>query len=98
MGAANRQFRREFKVEAVRQVLEEGRPLAQVARKLEISGSVLRRWRQQVEATPLDAFPGHGRRPPAEHERRTAAYLRVQKRGKFKVSFFSSCNRQSGAG
>jgi transposase-like protein len=37
MAGSRRQFSREFKVEAVRQVLDGGRPLARVARELDIS-------------------------------------------------------------
>jgi transposase len=53
MGETRRRFSREFKVEAVRLVTEEGR------RDLDISPSVLRRWRQQLDADPGGAF-GHG--------------------------------------
>ncbi len=46
-------------MEAVRLVTEEGRRVAEVARDLDISPSVLRRWRQQLDADPGGAF-GHG--------------------------------------
>ncbi len=70
MKGSRRQFSREFKVEAVRQVLEHGRPLAQMARELDISASVLRRWKQQVEADPSEAFPGNGRLKAEDEELR----------------------------
>ncbi len=70
MKGSRRRFSREFKVEAVRQVLENGRPLAQVARDLDISASVLRRWKQQVEADPSEAFPGNGRMKAEDEELR----------------------------
>ncbi len=70
MEGSRRRFSREFKVEAVRQVLENGRPLAQVARDLDISASVLRRWKQQVEADPSEAFPGNGRMKAEDEELR----------------------------
>lgn len=70
MKGSRRRFSREFKVEAVRQVLENGRPLAQVARELDISASVLRRWKQQAEADPSEAFPGHGRMKAEDEELR----------------------------
>ncbi len=70
MKGSRRQFSREFKVEAVRQVLEHGRPLAQMARELDISASVLRRWKQQVEADPSEAFPGNGRMKAEDEELR----------------------------
>ena len=70
MKGSRRRFSREFKVEAVRQVLENGRPVAQVARDLDISASVLRRWKQQVEADPSEAFPGNGRMKAEDEELR----------------------------
>lgn len=70
MKRSRRRFSREFKVEAVRQVLEHGRPLAQVARELDISASVLRRWKQQVAADPSEAFPGNGRMKAEDEELR----------------------------
>ena len=70
MKGSRRRFSREFKVEAVRQVLENGRPLAQGARELDISASVLRRWKQQVEADPSEAFPGNGRMKAEDEELR----------------------------
>lgn len=48
-----RQFTDAFKVEAVRLTRESGRPVAQLARELGISDTVLYRWRseqQQVES------------------------------------------------
>ena len=67
-----RDFTREFKLEAVRLVAEEGRPLAEVARELEIRPDLVRRWRRQLEGRkapgPQDAFPGSGHQPPLEEE------------------------------
>jgi transposase len=70
MAGSRRQFSREFKVEAVRQVLEGGRPLARVARELDISASVLRRWKQKFEEDPSEAFPGNGRMKAEDEELR----------------------------
>lgn len=71
MTASRRRFSREFKVEAVRRVVDEGRPLAQVARELDISASILRRWKQRFEEDPVEAFPGNGRmKAEAEELRR----------------------------
>ena len=50
MGEIRRGFTREFKVEAVRQVVEGERTVAEVARDLEISRNVLYRWKRQVTA------------------------------------------------
>ena len=70
MKGSRRRFSREFKIEAVRQVLENERPVAQVARDLDISASVLRRWKQQFEEDPSEAFPGKGRMKAEDEELR----------------------------
>ncbi len=70
MSATRRRFSREFKLEAVRQVVDAGRPLAQVARELDISASVLRRWKQQFEDDPSETFPGKGRMKAEDEELR----------------------------
>ena len=70
MSATRRRFSREFKLEAVRQVVDAGRPLAQVVRELDISASVLRRWKQQFEGDPAETFPGKGRMKAEDEELR----------------------------
>lgn len=70
MSETRRRFSREFKVEAVRQVVEGGRPLAQVARELAVSASVLRRWKQRFEDDPSEAGLGNGRLKAEDEELR----------------------------
>ena len=61
MSETRRRFSREFKVEAVHLVVDGGRPLAQVARELDLRASVLRRWKQRFEEEQaLDASTAHG--------------------------------------
>jgi transposase len=62
MAKKRRTFTREFKLEAVRLVLEEGMTVAQVARDLGIGETALARWRDQVEELKGEAFPGKGNR------------------------------------
>lgn len=66
MGATRRTFTREFKLEAVRLVVEEERSAADVARELGVRSDTLRRW---VEAAAGQAglgseaiFPGKGKK------------------------------------
>ena len=47
---ARRSFSPEFKLEAVRLVVEGGRPLSQVARELDLRPEQLRGWKQQLQA------------------------------------------------
>lgn len=63
-----RVFSKEFKLEAVRQVKEQGLPKAQVARDLGIHLNVLRNWVSQYEADSTQAFPGKGQMKPGDAE------------------------------
>lgn len=70
MGKHRRQFDREFKREAVRLVVEVGRPLAQVARELGIHENSLYRWKQQLTDQGNQAFVGTGNLIPEQAELR----------------------------
>ena len=58
--AARRRFTREFKLEAVRQVVGEGRTQKQVAEELGLNANLLGRWIKQHRADPEQSFPGQG--------------------------------------
>ncbi|MBZ5609356.1 MAG: transposase, partial [Acidobacteriia bacterium] len=51
MGLSRRLFTKEFKLAAVRR-LEEGVPIGEVARGLEVNPNVLHRWRREVRQGP----------------------------------------------
>lgn len=57
---AKRTFTREFKLEAVKLVKDRGVSVAQASRDLDIHVNVLRKWIRDVEADPVQAFPGQG--------------------------------------
>ena len=61
MGLSRRRFTREFKVAAI-QRLEQGIPIAEVARAMEVNPNVLHRWRKEFRQGPGNAFPGFGKR------------------------------------
>ena len=63
-----RQFTREFKLEAVRLVLERGVSFAQASRDLGVHVNVLRKWVRDFENDPKQAFPGHGQMKPEQAE------------------------------
>jgi transposase len=66
-----RKYDREFKTGAVRLVIEEGRPVAVVARNLGIHENLLHKWKKNYEEDPQYAFPGKGRlKEPDEEMRR----------------------------
>ena len=57
---AKRTFTREFKLEAVKLVKDRGVSVAQASRDLDIHVNVHRKWIRDVEADPVQAFPGQG--------------------------------------
>src|SRR4051812_24691505 len=68
MAKKRRTYTREFKVEAVKLVTQQGHSVAEAARSLGIHETLLRSWKQALEKEPVQAFPGHGTRTPAEEE------------------------------
>ena len=63
-----RKFTREFKVEAIRPIIEGQKSLTQVSLELDIKRSLLQRWRDEYEAGPGQAFPGSGQLKPEDAE------------------------------
>lgn len=57
-----KRYSREFKLEAVRHANASGKPVAEVARELDISVHQLYRWRDQVGKEGETAFPGSGKK------------------------------------
>ena len=71
MAKSRRSFTREFKIEAVKLVTEQGQSFAEAARSLGIGENQLRNWKQALAKEGQDgqpAFPGHGIRPALEAE------------------------------
>jgi transposase len=78
-----RRFSREFKVEAVKLVLERGVTVSQAARDLDIHVNVLRGWVRAHREDPAHAFPGEGQQKPEAAEltrlRREVARLKMER-------------------
>lgn len=53
-------YSKEFKINAVKMVVEEGRKVAEVARELNISPNSIFSWKRQYLEDKQEAFPGHG--------------------------------------
>jgi transposase len=70
MGKPRRLFTREFKVEAVKLVTEQGRSFAEAAADLGIAENLLRKWKKALYAEGDQAFPGKGNLPALEEELR----------------------------
>ncbi|TXG82708.1 MAG: IS3 family transposase [Sphingomonadales bacterium] len=78
-----RKFSREFKLEAVKLVLERGVSAAQAARDLDLHANVLRKWIREAEGDPGSAFPGHSNLRPEQLEierlRRELARMKAER-------------------
>ena len=78
-----RKFSREFKLEAVKLVVERGVGIAQAARDLDLHVNVLRKWVREQAADPQQAFPGKGQMKPEQLEierlRREVAKLKAER-------------------
>jgi transposase len=53
-------YSKQFKVDAVKLVIEQGYNVSEAARNLGIHHSSLRRWKKQLDADGNQAFPGKG--------------------------------------
>ena len=60
----------EFKLQAIKMITEQKLSVAEVARRLDVSESLLHTWKKAFLQRGGDAFPGHGRLTPAEDELR----------------------------
>jgi transposase len=78
-----RKFSREFKLEAVKLVRDRGVTSAQASRDLGVHANVLRKWVQELETDPAQAFPGHGQMKPEQLEidrlRKEVAKLKAER-------------------
>ena len=70
MARQRRRYTSEFKVEAVKLVTEKGYSVAEAARSLGVHETLLRSWKQALEAQGGQAFPGQGNPPAVEEELR----------------------------
>ncbi len=66
MAKTRRSFTPEFKAQAVKLVTERGKGVAEVARDLDLSESMLRAWKAALAEGGDQAFPGKGN--PCAHE------------------------------
>ena len=70
MGKKRNQQTQEYKVEGVRLIVEEGRPISEVARELGVAQSLLDCWKKKSEEGKIDPFPGKGCLSPEDEELR----------------------------
>jgi transposase len=70
MGKPRGTFTREFKVQAVKLVTQQGHRFAEAAANLRIAESLLRIGKQNLDAQGDQAFPGRGNLPAPQEELR----------------------------
>lgn len=68
MTTERRIYTREFKLEAVRLSLEDGRNVREVAKELGITSKILYRWRKEYLEDGGESFPGQGKLKASEEE------------------------------
>ena len=68
MSEQRNKYDREFKIEAVRLLLESGKKSKEIAEDLGISRDNLLRWRREFERDSEHSFPGKGKMKPQDEE------------------------------
>jgi transposase len=83
MTQKRKQFSKQFKIDAVKLVTEQGYKVSEAARNLGIHHSSLRRWKKQFETNGNQAFPGKGHMNPGKEEldqlRKEVKQLRMER-------------------
>lgn len=80
-----RRFSLEFKLEAIRMVLDSGRKQIDIARELGINPEVLYRWTREHRLDPKQSFPGNGNLK--ERDRQVEQLQRENNRLKAELAF-----------
>lgn len=63
-----KRFEKDFKISAVKMVLEGKQTLVSIAREIGINSNTLQNWKQDYLRDKEDAFPGKGYQTPLEAE------------------------------
>ena len=68
MSVEKKSYTKQFKIDAVKLVTEQGYKIAEAARNLDIHPNNLRNWRDQFSSGSDQAFPGKGHMTPEKEE------------------------------
>ena len=68
MAGRRTHYTREYKVAAVRRILEDGQTIADVARDLGIRANLIGKWKREFVARQGKSFPGKGYQTPEQEE------------------------------
>ncbi len=83
MAKKRKSYSKQFKLDAVKLVTEQGYNISEAARNLGIDHNTLRRWKKQLELDKSEAFPGNGKMTSEKEElhklRKEVAKLRMER-------------------
>jgi transposase len=68
MAQKRKHYSKQFKIDAVKLITEQGYKVSEAAHNLGLHHSSLRRWKNQLEADSNQAFPGKGHISPEKEE------------------------------
>jgi transposase len=68
MARKRKHYSKEFKIDAVKLINEQGYKISEAARNLGIHHSSLRRWKDELDTNSSQAFPGKGHIRPEKEE------------------------------
>jgi transposase len=68
MDQKRKHYSKQFKIDAVKLVTEQGYKVSEAARNLGLHHSSLRRWKNELEVDGTHAFPGKGHMSPEKEE------------------------------
>jgi transposase len=93
---ARKTYTREFKLQAVRMMTDQGLSVSEVARQLGVSENCLRVWRAAAQEQGAAAFPGQGKLSPEQDElrqlRSEVARLRAERDLLKKAAAYFACH------
>jgi len=70
MTGKRKSYDKEFKVSAIKMIIEGGMSVSSVARDLGVNENSLHKWKKEYKLDQKNAFPGKGKMPEAEEELR----------------------------
>ena len=92
MSKTRKSYSKQFKIDAVKLITEQGYKISEAAQNLGINTYVLRRWKNQFEADSNQAFPGKGHMTPEKEElhrlRKEVRQLRMERETLKKATAF----------
>jgi transposase len=68
MAQKRKHYSKQFKIDAVKLIIEQGYKISEAARNLGLHHSSLRRWKNQLGTDSIQAFPGKGHMTPEKEE------------------------------